>query len=159
MADGVFNVGKGRVNEYVRRVNNNDPAASTLVVLLLKLVETDATIKDYETLFELLSAAGNTEADFTNYGRKVLTDSDLSDPTVDHGNDRQDADFPNQTWISAGGAINNNLVKAIVCYDTSLGGSPEDDQLILLTFHDFVITTNGGDITLQTPNGFFRAGE
>lgn len=155
MADGVFNVAKGKVNEYMARVDGNDPAAGTIVVVLFKVSEADGTLEDYDLLSTLI-AGSNTEADFTNYARKVLTDSDITAPTPDDTNNRQDADIPDQTWTSAGGATNNTLTKLIVCYDPSSSGVT-DSVMIPLTHHDFTSTTDGSDLTAQFPNGFYRA--
>lgn len=156
MADGVFNIAKGRVNELVRRVVANDPANSALVVVLLKTAEADATLKDYDTLSALLAGA-NTEADFTNYARKSLTDADLSDPTTDDTGDSQWSDMPDQTWTSAGGASNNTLAKFIVCYDSDTTGGT-DANLVPLTYHDFVATTDGNDLLAQiAATGFYDA--
>jgi len=38
MGNIVFNIAKGKVNEYVARVDGNDPANSALVLVLLKLL-------------------------------------------------------------------------------------------------------------------------
>lgn len=156
MADGVFNIAKGKVNAYHDRVNDNDPANSALVVVLLKTAEADGTLEDYDTLAALL-AGSNVEADFTNYARKVLTDSDISASAVDDSNNRREADIPDQTWTSAGGASNNTLAKLIICYDPdSTGGT--DADLIPLTHHDYAETTTGGDITaVINAAGYFRA--
>jgi len=157
MADGVFNIAKGSVAERVRRVVNNDPANSALVVVLLKAAEADATLEDYDDLDALLTAGGNTEADFTNYARKTLTDADLSAPTVDDTDNRVDSDIPDQTWTSAGGASNNTTAKLIVCYDSDTTGGT-DANLIPLTHHDFVETTDGNDLVAQVNTaGFHRA--
>jgi hypothetical protein len=156
MADGVFNVAKGRVNEYVNRVNANDPTNSGLIVVLLKVSEADATMEDYDTLAAVL-AGSNTEGDFTNYARKVLTDADVSAPVPDDTNNRQDADIPDQTWTSAGGGTDNTLTKMLICYDDDTTGGT-DANIIPLTFHDFAITTNGNDLTAAiNAAGFFRA--
>ena len=156
MADGVFNVSKGKGNEYVARVAGNDPANSALVLIILKTAEADATLEDYDTLSALL-AGSNTEADFTNYARKTLTDADLTAPSPDDTNNRQDADFPDQTWASAGGASNNTTAKLIVCYDPDTT-SGTDADLIPITHHDFVGTTNGTDVTAEVnAAGFYRA--
>lgn len=155
MADGVFNIAKGKVNEYMARVDGNDPTNSAIVVVLLKAAEADATLEDYDDLAALLGAAGNTEADFTNYARKVLTDADITAPTPDDTNNRQDADLPDQTWSSAGGTTDNTLVKAVICYDNdSTGGT--DSNIIPLTHHDFAVTTNGNDLQALITN-FYRA--
>lgn len=156
MASGVFNVAKGRVNELMIRVDTNDPTNSGIVIVLLETAEADATLEDYDTLSALL-AGSNTEAAFTNYARKVLTDSDVSSPTPDDTNNRQDADLPDQTYTSAGGASNETLAKLIVCFDPDTTGG-DDTTLIPLTHHDFVVTTDGTDIVAQfNTAGFFRA--
>ena len=156
MADGVFNIAKGRVIELHDRVDTNDPANSALVVVLLQASETDATLEDYDDLNALLGAAGNTEADFTNYARKVLTDADISAATVDDTNNWRQCDIADQTWSSAGGATNNTMTKVVICYDDdSTGGN--DTNLIPLTHHDFTPTTNGNDLVLNIDtNGYFR---
>lgn len=145
MADGVFNIAKGAVAEKVR------DDATKIGVLLLKANEADATLKDRATVSALLAAAGNTEADFTNYARKTGITATL---TVDNTNDRVDVDMPDQTWSSAGGATNNNNVRLVTFYDE--GGT--DATRIPLTYHDFAVTTDGSDLTAQVAAaGFFRA--
>jgi hypothetical protein len=157
MANGVFNIAKGRVNELMNRIDDNDPTnAGLTIVLLAATSEADATLEDYDTLAALL-AGSNTEATFTNYARKDLSDSDITGPTPDDANNRQDADFPDQTWTSAGGASNNTLDKLIVCYNPDIT-SDTDANIIPLTHHDFAATTNGGDLVAQVnAAGFFRA--
>lgn len=157
MGDIVLNIAKGRVNELHDRVDGNDPAASAIVLVLLKAAEADAVLEDYDDLGALLGAAGNTEADFTNYARKTLTDTDIVSSAVDDTNNRREADLPDQTWSSAGGAANNSLVKLLVCYDADTGAGT-DANIVPLVALDFVITTNGGDITAQfDAAGYFRA--
>ncbi len=158
MADGVFNIAKGRGVELYNRVENNDPATAGFIIVLLKAVEADAVLEDYDDLGALLGAAGNTEADFTNYTpRKVLTDAELAAfPAPDDTNNRYDIDLPDQTWSSAGGATNNTLVKLLVCYGPNTAGA--DSTLIPVTHHDFAVTTDGSDLTAQfNAAGFYRA--
>lgn len=156
MADIVFNIAKGKVALYHDKVDGNDPSNSALIVVLLKTAASDATLRDQDTLAAVL-AGGSTEADFTNYARKTLTDADISAAAVDDANDRVDADIPDQTWTSAGGASNNTLAKLLVCYDPDTTGGT-DSAIIPLTAHDFVVTTNGGDITAQiAAAGYYRA--
>jgi len=160
MANIVFNISKGEVNAYTKRVVNNDPANSALVLVLLKTAQADATLLDYDTLDAILTAGGgtaNVEADFTNYARKVLTNTELSAPTVDDTGNEQYSDMPDQTYTSAGGATNNTLVKALVCYDNDTTGGT-DANLIPLTAHDVSVTTDGNNLTLTIPaNGFYGA--
>ena len=160
MANIVFNISKGEVNAYTKRVVNNDPANSALVLVLLKTAQADATLLDYDTLDAILTAGGgtaNVEADFTNYARKVLTNTELSAPTVDDTGNEQYSDMPDQTYTSAGGATNNTLVKALICYDSDTT-SGTDANLIPLTAHDVSVTTDGNNLTLTIPaNGFYGA--
>lgn len=157
MTDSVFNIAKGRVNELHIRVNDNDPANSALIVTLLQANVADATLEDFDNLSLLLADAGNTEATFTNFARKVLTDADIGAPTVDDTNSRQDADIADQTFTAAGGATNNTLTKLLICFDTDSTGG-DDTNIIPLTQHDFAITTDGTDIVAQiNAAGYFRA--
>jgi hypothetical protein len=143
MADFVFNIAKGAVAEKIR-----DSAASCLI-MLLKTSEADATMKDRDTVADLLT--GNTEADFTNYARKTGLTGTI---TVDDTNDRVDVDIPDQTWTTAGGAANNTLTDLIVAYQESAA----DSGRIPLTCHDFAVTTDASDLTAQiNAAGFFRA--
>lgn len=157
MADGVFNIAKGRINEYVNRVDSNDPANAALIITLLSASVADGTLEDFDDLSALLADAGNTEATFTNFARKVLVDTDVANPTPDDTNNRQDADIPDQTYTAAGGAANNTLVKLIVAFDSDTTAGT-DANIIPLTHHDFAITTDGTDIVAQiNAAGFFRA--
>jgi hypothetical protein len=155
-----MNIAKGRVAEYNNRIDSNDPANSAFIVVLLKTVEADATLKDYDSLGAILAAGGgtaNVEANFTNYARKTLTDADTSATTPDDTNDRMDIDVADFTWTTAGGATNNTLAKLLICYDPDTT-SGTDSNIIPLTAHDFVATTDGTDLTAQiAASGFYRA--
>lgn len=156
MADGVFNIAKGRIVELYNRVDNSDPTNAVLVLVLLKVAEADSTLEDYDTLSALLLGS-NTEADFTSYARITLDDTDLSASAVDDTNNRYDLDIPDQTWSSAGGVSDNTLVKLLICYDSdSTGGT--DANIVPLCHYDFAVTTDGNDLTAQVASaGFFRA--
>ena len=146
MADQVMNISKGRFVEFMNRVDSNDPANSVFVVVLLKASEADATLIDYDDLSTLLGAAGNTEADFTNYARKTLSDADVTFGSPDDTNNDYTIDIADQTWTSAGGASNNTLTKFLFCYDSdSTGGT--DANILPIAHFDFAITTNGGNLT------------
>lgn len=156
MADLVFNVAKGRVTELYGRVDANDPANSALVVVVLATsgLESDATLRDKDTLADLVSGTTN-EVTNSGYARKVLTDSDLSAWAADDTNDRVDLDIPDQTWTAV--AAGDGWSKLVVCYDSDTTGGA-DSAIIPLTAHDFVVTPDGSDITAQiAAAGFFRA--
>jgi hypothetical protein len=145
MADGLFNISKGAFAEKIR-----DTAANTHIILL-ETGQTETDLVDHEDIAALLAAAP-IEANFTNYGRK--TDIAGESLTVDHGNERVDYDIPDQTWTSAGNGLNESLVKLLSAYEESAG----DANLIPMSHHDFVVTTDGSDLTAQiNAAGLIRA--
>lgn len=156
MANFVYNFALGRVAEFHHRVKNNDPANSVLVIVVLSAtgIETDAVLKDKDSLSAVLSGATD-EVVTSGYARKVLSDSDIVAISIDDTNDRTDLDLPDQTWtaVSSGGSWSD----IVICYDgDSTAGT--DANIIPLTQHDFVVSTDGSDITLQfAAAGYFRA--
>lgn len=143
MADFVHNIAKGAVAEMVR------DSAANLLILLLKVAEADATMKDYDTVAALLAGTPD-EADFTNYARKTGITGTI---TVDDTNDRVDIDAPDQTWTSAGGASNNTLTDLVFAYQNAAA----DATRIPCTNHDFAVTTDGSDLSAQlNAAGFIR---
>lgn len=147
MANEFFNVSKGRPHEFWRRVVANDPANSAIIGILLKVAEADATLRDYATISALFGGS-NTECDFTNYARKVWTDADLSNPTVDNTNDRVDGLLPDWVIANAGGALNNALVKIVLAFDNDTTGGT-DANLIPIMHADLSQTTNGDQLTVR----------
>ncbi len=157
MADVIPNIALGRTAELYKRVDTNDPANAALVIAILATtgLEADAVLRDKETLAAVVAGATN-EVTNANYARKVLTDADIVAFAADHVNDRVDLDFPDQTFTSI--ASGDGWSKAVLSYDSdSTGGT--DTSIEPLGIYDFVHTPNGNDITLQTPNGFFRASQ
>lgn len=155
MADVQFNIAKGRTAELYNRVKIGDPAASALllVVLAAEGIETDAVLKDMDTLADILAGATN-EVTNDGYARKVLTAADLNVLAPDDVNDRMDLDLPDQTYASV--QAGTNWAKVLVCYRPNTG-SP-DSQIIPMTAHDFPITPDGTNIVVQVDSaGFFRA--
>jgi hypothetical protein len=151
MADGVMNIAKGKVGYYATLPGTND----ALIVVLLKAsgLEADDTLNNYDDLAALLAAA-NDEADFTNYTRKTLASVS---GTVDDTNNRLDVDAADFTYSSAGGAANNSVAKALICYDPDTTGGT-DSSIIPLTYHDCVFTTDGTDQQIAlAAAGFYRA--
>ena len=152
MANIVFNIAKGRVVEYYNRVENNDPAASALILVPIETsgLETDAVLIDKDDLAAVLSGTTNEQ---TTMGRKTLTDVELAAlPAPDDGLDRYDVSLPTVTWT---GATGNAISKILVCYDADTG-TGTDANIIPLTMFDAVVTPDGSDIQLTT-GVFFRA--
>ena len=142
MADGVFNIAKGAAAEKFR-----DSAAAG-IVLLLVANETEADLVDHDELDALLTAAGNTEASDGSYARKTGLTGTV---TVDDTNNRVDVDLPDQTWSALAGAA---IVKALVAYEDSAA----ETGRVPLTHHDFAVTPDGSDVTIQfNASGFYRA--
>lgn len=151
MANGVFNIAKGKVAYYATLPATSD----ALIVVLLKStgLEADDTLNNYDDLAALLAAA-NDEADFTNYTRKTLASVVVN---VDDTNNWVDADAADFTYTAAGGAANNTIGKLLVCYDGDTGAGT-DANIIPLTYHDCSFTTDGTDQTISlAASGFFRA--
>lgn len=147
MANQFFNVAKGRPHEFWRKVVGNDPANSAIIGILLKTTAADATLIDLDTVADIL-AGSSVEADFTNYARKVWTDADLSNPTVDDTNDRVDGLLTDWVIANAGGASNNTLVKIILAYDNDTTGGT-DANLVPILHADLSQTTNGDQLTVK----------
>lgn len=152
MAETTFNVAKGRVIELHKRVKDNILATAGLVIVLLKTTQTLALLKDHETVAAILAAAANTEADFVNYSRIVLTDADIAPPNINHTTDLQEVSLPAISWIPAGdgAAGDNDLVTCIVCFVEDVATVNTDSTLIPMTAHDIVVTTNGNNLNLDT---------
>lgn len=146
MADGVFNIALGAAVEMF-----NDAAANG-IVLLMKANEAEATLVDRTDLSDLFVEAGNTEADATSYARIT---GQTGTVTVDNANDRTDIDITTDpAWTPLGNGTNNNITKLVVAYENAAA----DATRIPLTHHDFVVSTDGSDVTaVLNAAGFFRA--
>ena len=155
MANFVFNIAKGRVAELAERVQNNDPAASVLRVMAMVSTEVDGTLEDLATVAAVTGNANTAEATNTGYtaGGQVITDAAgglVSD--VDNTNNRWNVDLDDITWSSV--AAGDNWTDLLIAYDPD--GTGTEANMIPLTWHDFLVTPNGGDITAQI-NDFYRA--
>lgn len=156
MGQAVFNRGKGRGVEWAERVNANDPTNAVLVVMVLATsgIESDAVLVDKDSFADVVSGTTN-EVTNSGYARKVLDQAAGITITYDDTNDRVDVFFPDQTWtgVAAGDGWND----VVVGYDSdSTAGT--DSNILPHTLHDFVVTPDGSDITLDVPTaGYFRA--
>jgi hypothetical protein len=155
MADFVFNVALGRVAEFYNRVDQSDPTNAVLVIVAIDTSESDATLKDLDTLSAVLANGNTAEVTNANYARIVLDDTDLSALAPDDANDRMDLDIPDQVFSNIGAG--DGWTDLLICYDPdSTGGT--DADIIPLTQHDFVVTPDGNDINVNVDAaGFYRA--
>ena len=136
---------KGRFVQWCSLSTGSD----AILVLLLQTtgLDADTTLQDFPTLSSLLAA--NTEANFTNYARKVLT----SGITISVNTTANTAtiSLANFTWLAAGGAVNNTLGKLVTAYRPT--PSSADAQCIPMTYHDCTATTTGADLLVQISLG------
>ena len=143
MANFVYNVGLGRVAEKAAD-------GATLKLLVLKAAAADATLKDLDTVADVLAQGGTTEADFTNYARATLGSITV---TVVDGQDRVDVDCADVVFSSAGGAVNNTCTDVVIYEEVT-----NDSDSIPLCQLDASFTTDGNDVTLQfNAQGFYSA--
>lgn len=135
MADFAFNIAKGRHGYFAQL----GAASDALIAVPIETtgLESDATLKDYDTLGALLAAANNEQS---TMGRKTLASvtSAQNDTT-----DKWVVDCADITWTAATG---NAVSKLIVCVDLDTGAGADTD-IIPLYAYDFVVTPAGGDIT------------
>jgi hypothetical protein len=144
MSNFVFNCALGRIVEKVAD-------GATLKMLVLKVANTDATLKDLDTVAAVLASGSTAEANFTNYARKTLAGVAA---TVNDSTDSVKVDCDDVTFTAAGGATNNTTTDVLI-YEEVAGGDANCIPLVLL---DAVFTTDGNDVTLQiNANGFFGA--
>lgn len=152
------NVAKGRVNEFVNRVNDNDPATSGFVVVLLTDagLESLATLRDYDTLAAIL-AGTNTESAVASYARLVLDDTDVAAPTVDDGADEQTFDVADFDFgaLEAG----ENIAASVVSYAPDTGGADSTMIPVHISIPASAVPTNGELFHWRTPDGLWAATE
>ncbi|MDE3076380.1 MAG: hypothetical protein KGJ86_13240 [Chloroflexota bacterium] len=156
MGNFVFNRAKGRGTEWMERINANDPANSVLLVALIASagVQADAVLLDLDDWSALV--AGTTDfATNTGATRKSLDQTSGITITYDDGLDRVDVDIPDQTWTAVANDGTGAISDLTTGYDSdSTAGT--DANVLPFTWHDFVITPDGSDITAQV-NVFYRA--
>lgn len=140
------NNSKGRFNELMRRVDNNDPANSAIVLVPMATIGTEAQGQDIVDMAALEADANFSERTTGTWLRKVLTDSDLAAPAPDNVNNRYPATLPQVTWTTP--AAGNNTQGLAVCYDLDTT-SGTDASIEVITVHDFVVNTDGNDVILN----------
>ncbi|MDX3839572.1 hypothetical protein [Streptomyces europaeiscabiei] len=144
MANIVFNRALGRIAHYASLPDAND--ALILVALEASGLVADSTMRDYDTLADLLAGASNEQTTVT---RKTLASVTV---TVNDTSDRVDVDAADVVYTAPTG---NPVGAFVVCYDpdTSTG---TDADLIPLTKHDLAWSPDGNNFTLSISD-FFRA--
>lgn len=148
MANGVFNIAKGKVAYYGSLPGGSD--AIIAVPLEATALVVDATMKDYDTLAAILAGASNEQTDL---GRTTLASVTV---TVDDSGDKVDIDCADFSYASATG---NAVGKIVVCYSGDTG-TDTDTDIIPMSYHDFAVTPDGTTINVTVAaGGFISAGE
>jgi hypothetical protein len=135
VANFVFNVALGMVGYYATLPAAND--ALIAIPLEATGLETDAVLRDKDTLADVVSGTTNEQ---TTLGRQILT---TVTATVDDTNDRLAVDSADITWDDTSG---NPIGAIVICYDpdTTTG---TDSTLIPLCKYDAPMTPDGTDFT------------
>ncbi len=144
MANLVFNVALGRVASLAALGAASD--ALILVPLEASGLVADSTMRDYDTLSDLLAGASNEQ---TTVGRKTLAPVTV---TVNDTDNRVDVDAADVTWTSPTGSA---VGAVVICYAADTGTGTDAD-LVPLTKHDLTWTPDGNNFTLAITD-FFRA--
>lgn len=162
MANDVFNQARGAVGFLMEDTlpttslsGGLSAANSRMVVVVLEVVEADDTLNNHDDLLGLTGAAGNTEATATNYSRNETAAAGITITVNNTANDMQVEKNADVTWTSVTG---NAFVKLLCCYDAD-NAAGTDANILPMTYHDFSVTPNGGDITadFDQANGFWRS--
>lgn len=152
MANFVYNIAKGRVNELVNRVDQNDPANSAIILVPLSASGTEAEGQDYDDLAAVLGGTAN-EQTAGGWVRKTLTDADIAAIAVDDVNNRFPGTLPAVTWTAP--TAGNDTTGVLVCYDPDTTAGT-DANIIPLVHCDMVVTADGNDVQ-KNAGDFFRA--
>lgn len=157
MTATIANIAKGRINEFVNRVNNNDPSTAGFIVFLLQDTGLDAidTLRDFDAMDVLLAA--NTECSVASYARLVLTDTEVGAPTVDDSGNQQTFDVGDFDFgaLEAG----QNIAASIIAYAPDVAGATSTMVVVHISIPASVVPTNGEIFNWRTPNGLWAATE
>jgi hypothetical protein len=132
------NVAKGRFAHYATLPAAND----ALVWLLWTGVETDANVRDTDTVTTMI-ALGVNEATFPGYSRQVATGVVV---TVDDTNDRVDVDAADPSWTSTGSEA---LTRISLNYDPDTTGGTDAD-LVPVFVDDFILSSPASGVVGYT---------
>ena len=146
MADYTFNIAKGRVAELYKRVEDNDPANSAIILIPLSAQGTQSEAQDYDTVSDVLGGASN-EQTSGGWVRKTLADAQLAAfPAPNDTANRMDLALPAVTWTTP--TTGNDVVGLLVAYDPDTTGGT-DANLVPISSHSFNVTANSQDVILN----------
>lgn len=157
MTATIPNIAKGRINEFAKRVDGNDPSTSGFVVFLLQDTGLDAidTLRDFDDMNSLL--AGNTEVSASGYARLVLTDTDVGATTVDDSGNQQTFDVADFTFGALGAG--QNVAASVIAYAPDTAGATSTMIPVHVSIPAAVVPTNGETFHWRTTSGLWTAKE
>lgn len=154
------NISLGREVELYNRVNDSDPTNAAFIMLAIAYsgMESDATLREYDTVSALLAAANN-EVTNGGYARKTITDTTLDPYTVDDDANSILLVLPVQTFSSV--LAGDTWGKIVVAYDPDTTGGT-DTTLVPVSFHEAkylgsYIVPNGSNIVVDFSGGWIEA--
>ena len=157
MTATIPNIAKGRINEFARRVDTDDPSTSGFVVVLLQDTGLDAidTLRDFDTLADILAA--NTEVSASPYARLVLIQTDVATPTIDDSGNQQTFDVADFNF----GALvaGQNVAASVISYAPDTAGATSTMIPVHISIPASVVPTNGETFHWRTTSGLWTAKE
>ena len=145
--DITFNIAKGRQAHYGSLPATND--ALILVVLKAAGLVSDAVLRDYDTLADVLTGASD-ECTATGYVRSTLANVLVTvDDTADTVN--IDCDDAVLGVVGTGGSPETQA-KVLICYDpdTTTG---TDSTVVPISAHSYDKVFDGSSVTITMPTG------
>lgn len=158
MTATIANIAKGRMNEFARRVDEDDPSTAGFVVVLLQDTGLDTLdeLRDFDTLAAIL-AGSNTECSVVSYTRLVLDQTDVSTPTTDDGNNEQTFDVGDFDFSTL--ETGQTIAASVICYAPDTGGADSTFIPVHISIPTVAVDTNGETFNWRTPNGLWAAQE
>jgi hypothetical protein len=147
VADYVFNIAKGRMAEFMDRVNSNDPATACFKAIPLSASGSEAAGQDLDTVALVLADAAFTEITTGSWARVQMVDTNVAaaSATVNDTDNRMETDMDD---IAFGTITSGTATGILICYGIEAG---VDSALIPISHHDFAATGVGTTITATIP--------
>jgi len=138
MGNAAFNIAMGGIGGEGTII---DLDGDDIRMLLLKVAPTFPGDLDVDNITDLLAGSAD-EADATNYVRKALALTTVTDDTDNRG---EVTSGGTTTWTALGGASNNDIVGAVVYKHVT-----NDGDSIPIAYIELTDTpTNGGDFSVS----------
>lgn len=154
MASGIAHISLGAMNMLAEIVDGNIVTPSAFVLALFVSADTDDALQDADDLAAVEALSSTAEVTDGSYARIVLDDTDIGATTIDDSGNTASFDIADQTWSSLAGG--DSITKLCIFYDADTAAGTDSD-LRHVAQYDFSVTTNGGNVTAQTPSGLWSA--